>query len=84
MLAGVRDEGKVVAEAGRCAGPLGAAASRGCCGGVRTLGNREDVGSVRTLRDREDVGSVRTLGDREASEVFIPLGGGCPGIAGWS
>ena len=49
-----------------------AAASRGCCGGVRTLGNREDVGSVRTLRDRE------------ASEVFIPLGEGCPGIAGWS
>ena len=61
-----------------------AAASRGCCGGVRTLGDREDVGSVRTLRDREDVGSVGTLGDREASEVFIPLGGGCPGIAGWS
>lgn len=30
VLAGVRDEGKVVAEAGRCAGPLGAAASRGC------------------------------------------------------
>ena len=53
-------------------GPLGAAASRGCCGGVRTL------------RDREDVGSVRMLGDREAFEVFIPLVGGCPGIAGWS
>ena len=57
---------------------------KGCCGGVRTLGNREDVGSVRTLRDREDVGSVGMLGDREASEVFIPLGEGCPGIAGWS
>ena len=53
-------------------GPLGTAASRGCCGGVRTL------------RDREDVGSMGMLGDREASEVFIPLGGGCPGIAGWS
>ena len=39
---------------------------------------------MRTLRDREDVGSVGMLGDREASEVFIPLGGGCPGIAGWS
>ena len=77
-------------------GPLGAAASRGCCGGVRKLRDREDVGGVRklrdredvgsvsTLRDREDVGSVRMLGDREASEVFIPLGGGCPGIAGWS
>ena len=51
---------------------------------MRTLRDREDVGSVRTLRDCEDVGSVRTLGDREASEVFIPLGGGCPGIAGWS
>ena len=78
MLAGVRDEGKVVVGERRwrklddARGPLGAAASRGCCGGVRTLG------------DREDVGSVRTLGDREASEVFIPLGGGCPGIAGWS
>ena len=65
-------------------GPLGAAASRGCCGGVRTLGDREDVGSVRTLRDREDVDSMGTLGDREASEVFIPLGEGCPSIAGWS
>ena len=65
-------------------GPLGAAASRGCCGGVRKLRDREDVGSMRTLRDREDVGSVGTLGDREASEVFIPLGEGCPGIAGWS
>ena len=49
-----------------------AAASRGCCGGVRKV------------RDREDVGSVRMLGDREAFEVFIPLVGGCPGIAGWS
>ena len=90
VLAGVRDEGKVVVGERRwrklddARGPLGAAASRGCCGGVRTLGDREDVGSVRTLRDREDVGSVGTLGDREASEVFIPLGGGCPGIAGWS
>lgn len=90
MLAGVRDEGKVVVGERRwrklddARGPLGAAASRGCCGGVRTLGNREDVGSVRTLRDREDVGSVGMLGDREASEVFIPLGEGCPGIAGWS
>ena len=65
-------------------GPLGAAASRGCCGGVRKLRDREDVGGVRKLRDREDVGSVRMLGDREAFEVFIPLVGGCPGIAGWS
>ena len=85
-----RDEGKVVVGERRwrklddARGPLGAAASRGCCGGVRTLGDREDVGSVRTLRDREDVGSMGMLGDREASEVFIPLGGGCPGIAGWS
>ena len=90
VLAGVRDEGKVVVGERRwrklddARGPLGTAASRGCCGGVRTLRDREDVGSVRTLRDCEDVGSVRTLGDREASEVFIPLGGGCPGIAGWS
>ena len=102
MLAGVRDEGKVVVGERRwrklddARGPLGAAASRGCCGGVRTLRDREDVGGVRKLRDREDVGSMGTLGDREdvdsmgmlgdreASEVFIPLGGGCPGIAGWS
>ena len=65
-------------------GPLGAAASRGCCGGVRKLRDREDVGSMGTLGDREDVDSMGTLGDREASEVFIPLGEGCPGIAGWS
>ena len=65
-------------------GPLGAAASRGCCGGVRKLRDREDVGSMGTLGDREDVDSMETLGDREASEVFIPLGGDCPGIAGWS
>ena len=61
-----------------------AAASRGCCGGVRKLRDREDVGSMGTLGDREDVDSMGTLGDREASEVFIPLGGDCPGIAGWS
>ena len=90
VLAGVRDEGKVVVGERRwrklddARGPLGAAASRGCCGGVRTLRDREDVGSVRTLRDREDVDSMGTLGDREASEVFIPLGEGCPSIAGWS
>ena len=78
VLAGVRDEGKVVVGERRwrklddARGPLGAAASRGCCGGVRTL------------RDREDVGSMGMLGDREASEVFIPLGEGCPSIAGWS
>ena len=53
VLAGVRDEGKVVVGERRwrklddARGPLGAAASRGCCGGVRTLGDREDVGSVR-------------------------------------
>ena len=90
VLAGVRDEGKVVVGERRwrklddARGPLGAAASRGCCGGVRTLRDREDVGSMGTLGDREDVDSMGTLGNREASEVFIPLGGGCPGIAGWS
>ena len=77
MLAGVRDEGKVVVGERRwrrklddARGPLGTAASRGCCGGVRKLRDREDVGSMGTLGDREDVDSMGMLGDREASEVL--------------